>query len=145
MVISLLLVLLMAFYGFLLKKHPVYFGSFTKSFIKFGVATYFWIIVLCLRFLDSLLLVLLKGSDLVMAVELSLATILFVFILVIRPYVCSSYRRQGINFACTFSVLSLEMIGRLVKGNQSIEIFMPLAICAIFTVALLSNSFYFLQ
>ena len=135
----------MIVYGFFLKKTPAFFGSITKSFVKFGIATYFWIIVLSFRFLHSLSIVLLKSSDMAIAVQLSLITIIFLFILVSKPYVNANFRRQGINFICVFSILALEMTGRLVKGSQAVEIYLPLAICTIFAISLLSNSFYVLQ
>ncbi len=130
---------------FFLKKTPAFFGCITKNFVKFGIATYFWIIVLCFRFLYSLSIVLLRGNHIAMPVQLSLLTIMFLFILVSKPYVNSNFQRQGINFICTFSILGLEMTGRIVQGSQAVEVYLPLAICAIITIALLSNSFYFLQ
>lgn len=135
----------MIIYSFFLKKTPTFFGSLTKSFIKFGMATYFWIIVLNTRFLHSLSLILLKGSDLAIIVQLCLLLIMFLFILATKPYVNCNFQRQSINFICTFSVMGLEMTGRLVKNSQAVEIYLPVAILAILTISLLSNSFYFLQ
>lgn len=135
----------MIVYGFFLKKTPAFFGSLTKSFIKFGIATYFWIIVLSIRFLHSLSLILMKGSDLAIVVQLCLLLIMFLFILISKPYVNCNFQRQSINFICTFSILALEMTDRLVKDNQTVEIYLPVAILAIFTISLLSSSFYFLQ
>jgi hypothetical protein len=57
----------------------------------------------------------------------------------------SSYRRQGINFVCTFSVLSFELTGRLANSSQAIKIFLPLVICVILTITLFSNSYFLIQ